>query len=411
MSFIEKNIYLIVTFIFLLFLIISITRIGSYALDEDHYHYPNVLNFYKNGLNAIFNKDYSAANTPFPYIIVFLFSKLFSPSVALARIITAFVSLMTVFIIMKLLSIQKTEKYLSLVILFYPYFFVNSFVFYTVNYGLLFSLLSILYLYNIQEKFSYISYFLMGLFMSLAICSQQFYLMIPLAMIIFTIYSNIFIRRLEIKKIIISFILFLIPLILPLLIFIGWGGLTHPNFRIHTISFYPSTIVGIFFVTGFYFFPLLLQNYNIIKIKEILFSILLSFILIIFFKPIFSHHQGAGIFTGLTHHFIYIISKFSNTLSILLMLLLSSMGVLILIKLYKMLHSPIEYFLYFTLIILIFVFTFNTIIGEKHLLPFITFLFLLVLPKTQKKYYRIYLIFLPLLGLIYFIYWYFIKFA
>ena len=138
--------------LFALFFLLSLTKVGSFTLDETLFHYPNMINFYQNGLAATFNSQYSAANTPLPYIIVASLAKLVSPSLVLARIVTGVLSFFTLLLAMRLLNRQGTNPYSIFVLLFYPYFFVNSFVFYAVNYGLFFALLGLLALDNEQTQ-------------------------------------------------------------------------------------------------------------------------------------------------------------------------------------------------------------------------------------------------------------------
>src|SRR6478735_1876497 len=76
-------------------ILVSLVNIGRFTMDEKIFHYPNVLNVLDNGMGAIFNSRYSAANTPVPYFIVAFFAKIFSPGLGLARIVTFVISLAT----------------------------------------------------------------------------------------------------------------------------------------------------------------------------------------------------------------------------------------------------------------------------------------------------------------------------
>src|SRR5579872_5270499 len=187
--------------LFVFFFLLSLTKVGSFTLDETLFHYPNVINFYQNGIGATFDSKYSAANTPLPYIIVAGLAKLISPSLVLARIVTGIFSFFTLLLAMHLLNRQGAYPYSVFVLLFYPYFFLNSFVFYPVNYGLFFALLGLLALDRERKKNGYgkegKGYWrdlLAGVCLSLAVLCQQFYLVVPAAVcfarIILIMYKN-----------------------------------------------------------------------------------------------------------------------------------------------------------------------------------------------------------------------------
>ena len=124
----ERTVRRAALLIFAFFFLLSLTRIGNFTLDEKIFHYPNVLNFYEHGWGAMFNPQYSAANTPLPYLLVAGLAHVFGPSLLLARAITAGLSFFTLLIAMRLLKKSGAEPVSAFVLLFYPYFFVNSFV-------------------------------------------------------------------------------------------------------------------------------------------------------------------------------------------------------------------------------------------------------------------------------------------
>ncbi len=409
----SRQIYIISAALFISFFTIALLKMGVFAQDETGFHYPNLLNFYENGFDAIFNSQYSAANTPLPYIIVGFIAKIFSPTLLVARIVTAIISFFAFLITIKLLELYGSPGYLSFVILFYPYFFVNSFVFYVVNYGLFFVLLSLLLMHYAESRKSYVFDFLAGISLALAVLCQQFYLMIPAAIVITRIYI-IFRQKNDsipalLKKTVFSSLLFLVPLIVPFILFFKWGGLTHPNFRSHSLSFYPSTLVAILFVTGLYFIPYLIQSLKELTASKTLTSLFLSILMVLLFKPVFSDIPGPGIFTGITHHLIAITGHIHPFVSTLVMIALTFCGILVLFELFTQLNLQREYILFVSCVLLAVSYSTNTLIGEKHLLAFMIFLFLLLLPRIRKPMQILYLVSVSLLGIIYFIYWNFFK--
>lgn len=408
------NFYAVSIVLFSVFLLLSILKIDSYTLDETVFHYPNLLNFYENGWRAMFNDQYSAANTPLPYLIVTVFAKIFSPSLLVARIVTALLSFATFIVIARILELLSVSRYYAFAILFFPYFFVNSFVFYAVNYGLFFLALA-LYQWLRNEKNPHNSNeFLTGTWFSLAILCQQFFLVIPFAIVAYRgvrwLVFDTGSQRRTFTQVFQSNILLLIPLLLPLSLFFAWGGLTHPNFESHSLAFYPSTVVAILFVTGFYFSPFIFLERKKITTVEAIASILLSAVTVYFFKPIFSDVQGPGLFTGLVFHVINIPAKVHPLFSELLMIILTSTGLLIFSRLIQSVSKKIEYALLSMLAFLSLAFSFNTQVGERHLAGLIMILFLLLLPR-MKSIGIYYTFFMSIVGTGYFVYWYFFKFA
>lgn len=402
--------------IFVFFFLLSLSKISSFTLDETVFHYPNVLNFYENGVGAIFNTKYSAANTPLPYIIIAVIAKVTGPSLLLARIVTGIVSLFAFFFATRLLKALGSSNYSFFVILFFPYFFVNSFIFYAVNYGLFFATIALLIYYHKKEQFSYKSNFIVGLFLSCAVLCQQFYLMVPIAIMItefFMAFRQKSDNRVQLfKRMVISYILLGLPLIVPFLLFFKWGGLTHPNFREFTLAFYPSTLVAILFVSGFNYMPYLLQSIRQINKWEISIASLLSIILVLLFRPTFiSYGQGAGLFTGLTYHLITISEKIHPSISAFLMMGLVCSGILIFIKLFKSISSGFDYILSASSLLFILAYLTFTQIGERHLLPLSMIIFFLILPRIRNSYAKLYMIFMATIGIGYYFYWNYFKFT
>lgn len=411
-----RHIEILSFFIFLIFLIFSVSRIRSFAQDETVFHYPNMINFYENGLKATFNSQYSAANTPLPYIIVSLVAKLSLPNLLVARIVTAIISLLTFFTAMKLLTSLHTSKYCHLVLLFFPYFFMNSFIFYAVNYGLLFSMLALLFYYKSKDKLSVSTNFITGSLISLAVLSQQFYLLLPVAMAIPAFI--IFLRDYSTNKdssfgrMVLGRLVLFLPLVVPFYIFFNWEGLTHPHFKSFSFSFHLSILVAVLSVVGFYLSPFVLQLFKQLSKWEILLLIGISIILVLLFKPTFSvDTQGPGLFTGITFHLISVAGKIHPALTLLSMIGLTSAGLLVFVKLFSSLSSEFEYTVYIACILLVFFYTCSNEIGERHLLPLMMLLFLLVLPRIKKPYTVIFPGFMAMMGMGYFFYWFLIKYA
>ena len=71
----------------------------------------------------MFNPQYSATNTPLPYLLVAGLAHVFGPSLLPARVVTAGLSFFTLLIAMRLLKKSGADPLSAFVLLFYPYFF------------------------------------------------------------------------------------------------------------------------------------------------------------------------------------------------------------------------------------------------------------------------------------------------
>lgn len=403
--------------IFIVFFVLSLKKASVIAdSDEVLFHYPNVVNFYENGLSAMFNSKYSAANTPLPYILVAFLGKLFTPSLLLARILTCIVSLSTFYFICRIIKLSGVPAYYALVIFFYPYFFNNSFVFYVINYGLFFVVWALHIVKKNEAAPSYLSCFLVGVLLTLAVLCQQFYLVMPVAIIF---YYFMLLTKKEAKLIgivtgrfAISSFLILLPLALPIALFIKWEGLTHPNFNVHSLSFYPSTLMAILLVTGFYLFIYLLQSYKNLNWKDVLTSIILTVLMALYFPPKFSNEQGPGLFTGIALHIITLTGEIVTILQFFVMGFACFAGILVFIALFKATSlKGWNMLLLLAIGLLSLGYASNTQIGERHLLGFIILLLLLVLPGFKKPFIAWQLLWMAFVGIGYFFYWTFFKFS
>ncbi len=404
--------------IFAIFFVISLLQVNSFHLDETLFHYPNALNFYENGFNALFNELYSSANTPLPYIMVAIAAKLTGLSLILARIITGLVSLCAFLIGIHLLKKHGADQYCYFVLLFYPYFFTHSFVFYAINFGLFFALLG-LFILDDKEN-SLWANFLAGACFSLAVLCQQFYLMLPAAIALTYLITALRAQdgkdgklggRL-LKTLYLSAILFL-PLLAPAWLFLQWQGLTHPNFNMHSLALTPYNVTAIFALLGFYFFaPYQWQLRYKISLPQWIICAAAAILLVMFYQPEFTDLvQAPGKFTGITFRIISLPAKISPWLTSIGMFILTSCGLLFYTTVWRNVSSLWDLRLFTICTFLIIAYSFNTQIGERHLLALIIFLFLLALPKIRKPVSIVYAGIMAILGVGYFIYWTYFKYG
>lgn len=410
--------------IYILFGAISLYQ-GKPKIDEAANHLPVLKGMYEQGyINYILSENYAAANTPLPYLpvlAVYKISKVFNmgSDLQIARMCNIIFSLLTLLLfigIYKKLNNGKAD-YSILIFLFYPYFLKTSFTFYMALYGVMFLLITILLLQsNNNLKILYA-----GLSAAAGILSQQFLIAIPIAFI-----SERFVKvkrqtadvkrerkdmiKSKIKSKIKSMrdVVFFIPLIIPAVLFIKWGGLTHPNWRMHSPVIDISHVTAIFVIIGGVLFPYVIQSIQWSKATLII--LILSFVLTFFFMPEWAPKGDAAAVTGYTYHFLEKVKEISSFAAGIIQLVLCFAGIFTLFKLYKDKNGELENILFHSIIFFGIIFSLNTVFAERHLLPMITALLLLVLPRIKMLWFKFtWTVFQIIFGCIYFYYWLFLN--
>lgn len=375
--------------LFLLILIYAVLGAASLyqskpKIDEYYNHLPVVEAIYSEGMfNYILGGNYLAANTPLPYLFPLGIARTINhkPSLYITRITNFLISVIVV-VLVYLLLFKLSGQFISyslLIIIFYPYFLKTSFTFYMGIYGILFMLLSIYFIDSSKLRYVVLS----GLFCAAAILSQQFLIILPLALITYRFVFN-YDKKFDIKFLKETF-LFSLPLILPVLLFIQWGGFTHPNFRFHGISFQLSNVTAILVILGLTLSPFILFNFKKFNFTEILYAFIFSIFISAIASPVFAEKGGVGKITGITFHLIELTKNFSPVFPFILKVVFSSFGILIFISLFKSLKSDYEIFFIIISLLLFIGFSFTELLAERHLLPLIILLYLLVLSKINDK--------------------------
>lgn len=397
--------------IYILFSCVSLLTLYP-KYDEYYAHIPNLQSIYNgNVIDEILSDDYLAANTPLPYLLIALPAKLLNsePGLLTARLVNIFTSLFTILLIVFLLKKNKNNNllYFVSIIFFYPYFLKPSFTYYMAIYGLFFF---ILFLIFVKRK-NYYNSAQAGLFNTLAVLSQQFYLVVPGWYILTRArdYKN----NGNIKSNLIMIIVFCVTLIIPLLLFANWGGLVPEIFAQHKvttslISLSNLTAMTVIFGGLFLFFAL--DNYKKIKINWLAVYLIFALLLNVFFNPQWDIIGGSGKITGYTYHALEYLNPFGFIPTLLIKIILSAIGISTLHILFISLKNNNEKIFYALILIFIIGFTFSIPLSERHILPLVILLYILILPKMRNTLLiNLWLVTQIILGSIYYYYWIFLQ--
>ncbi len=424
-------------FFFPLFAIISFQH-EQLKIDEKFHHLPALKNIEEFGIiEGVVNESYSSANTPLSYLIAYLPAYLLSIEIdiyyaRLINVITSFFFLSLLYYYIK--SISGNALLIVPLIFFYPYLLKTSFVYYQAIYGLLFFILYLIFF----EREDYKGWVVSGLFLSLAVLCQQFYLALIPARPIYSFFKlnhnkitnsspltlSSFIEngKLSIvnqfsrnpisstnRKLLtgncqlnyLKLILHLLSLTLPFVLFFTWGGFTHPNYQRHTIAFSPTNVTSILAIIGFIFIPYILLNIKeIFRSRRLYLFAFIALLLSFFFTPIWANRAGPGNISGLTFHGLEIISAYSTVLKYFFQVIIIVFGLEVIFTAVCREKK--------CLIIILFLFligyTFNILLSERHLLPLMFVLLILILNDIPKKMLFSWLPYQFLLGSVYFYY-------
>ena len=137
------------------------------------------------------------------------------------------------------------------------------------------------------------NYFLISLYISFAILSQQFYfILVPIGIlcIIFQFSDNKVLLDKERACKLLIFILILITLTLPL--FLIWGSTVPVNYSFHKISFDLTHLIATLMTIGIWFLPFTIKTLSVGTISSKVYLLNFSFLLVMFFSPEFAEKGG-----------------------------------------------------------------------------------------------------------------------
>lgn len=398
----SQKVLLILVTVYILFATISLVTLNPH-IDEIESHLPTVELFYNSDIiSAITSHDYKSASTPLPYIIVALPLRIFNitPTLNIVRIFNILLSLITLFIVLRLCGGKKNNLvYPALIIIFYPYFLKPSFAFFMSIYGLMFFLL---FIYFIEKK-TPINIFLAGFSLAAAVLCQQFYLVVLLFYIGYNLYKEFLTE--SGSKSVLSLFYFLLPFILPLLVFVLWGGLVHPKYRAWGSGFSFLNLTGVLVTLGSALFPYIIFSFKEIKVQGLISVLFLSILLVLFAFPVWVNQPTVGGISGLTFNFLSKVNDYSSVFAFILKLLFCFLGLSSFVIFAKKVEDEKSRLLLLLYSVLAIGFSLNKLPSERHMLPLIAIAYLFVFNQSVKEYVlRYWLAYSIIIGSVYFYY-------
>lgn len=376
----NKIIFSVIIIIYLILGFISV-RNNNIQIDEAESHIPTVRTFYyETFFTALTGDLYKSANTPLPYILNSEIHKLFNRTpdlsgVRLINVIISFITLITFYVLLKRNSISAFP--FLFIFLFYPYFIKPSFVFYMAGYGLLFFLCFLIFV----EREGYINQILGAVSLSLAVLSQQFYLVLLAPLII---YKLIAFTTIDYKKGLAVVFIWLVSFIPVALLFYLWGGLTHPNYRLWGIEIHVEYLSAILVVLGSVLWPFLIPKLKEIDHRIFFLFLITGLIIAIYIFPAWVKQPTPGGIAGYTFHLLAIISGYNFTIGIIIKTLLILSGLFVVFFIIHGIDGS-DLLLKTVFIFFLLGFMLNKLPSERHLLPLLVTAMLLVFKSADKK--------------------------
>lgn len=275
-------------YIWFAFSLISLTLIGIISIRlpfrGDERHIIETIKLFSNNFTFGTIKDYPEVTPPFFYMFYALWAKIFSTSTESLRILTLIISLITWQLVYYLFSLfVKKELHtflLSLLVIINPYFFGTSVFVFT-------DMLTILLILAAVISFIKNKFFLYTIFGTLAILCRQYAVIIPAAVILYSVLNYKNEKKLSSKNVFAS-ILTLLPLFG---LFIIWKNIS-PVSGIEKWIVVNSSIYNIDYINTYltfsliYIFPIAFMFLKKIKFVFSSFMIAFLFAILLSFFPV-----------------------------------------------------------------------------------------------------------------------------
>ncbi|MBK9282728.1 MAG: hypothetical protein IPM51_00200 [Sphingobacteriaceae bacterium] len=371
-----------ITFILLILLLLS-TFIAIFLTpcwgDEKYYHYPNVANISVSNIIDR-NSSYSSAYTPLPYVLGSILYEI-NDSIYLLRILNYLILLILIIYFYKIsLGLRNDPLVLVLLLVSNPYLLRNSFVYYSGNYGLLFAVIGIyFYFFSIKKSKIIVAH----IFWGLSILCQQWMLIIIFSIFLHEL-NQLIKNKLDYAFFLRGILYKSLSLLPAIILFLFWGGLTHPNFQQHKLT--PSFIHLTGVLANYGLIGTFIVMFNLKKFLKSQYLLLLFFLPIIYFSvPAHSEIQGTNVITGVASQLCTQLQKYLQFPYEISMFLLAAAGMMLVVVIISKANDNFSSFLQYTILGFLVAFSSSTVLGATHIFISVPFIFLIFNSELREK--------------------------
>jgi Dolichyl-phosphate-mannose-protein mannosyltransferase len=303
-------------------LVFCITGLNFRLIGDESFFHLAVIQHFANSLPFPDISNYNTASGPLPYLAWAIEGKIIGFDTWKLRLVSLIASCISVNLFYDICKRHTLPFPLitTLFLLFCPYFFLYSFTIYTISIAMLFGIWSLWFF--LLEETTVPDLLKGGLLATLALFSRQFYLALPLGMILYEFVQKLAGRLQDlvvvVRKNLWRWLLVGLPVLLILPLFILWGGLTPAHQKEWIIGQpYPQQLNYFPMIVAVYFLPALINTkiLRLLKLWKFVLPVLLFLLAIYFYFPLpYSDAMAKATASGVIVNGVDIIAKVAGNL-------------------------------------------------------------------------------------------------
>lgn len=317
---------------------------------------------------------------PLPYLLGFPVCRVFHSIYAL-RLLNWLIAFLAAVVFLIILNRMNTPIKHQLLLLFVsnPYFLRSASVYYMTNYGILFSLAALYFYFFGKTRHSYA---FAHIFALLAVLSMQWMLMLYLAFSLYEFHLR-FTQRIK-NAMLFKYMGIKLVTLLPVLFLVyEWRGLTHPRFKAHVLSPSFESLNILLAILGFLFAVHVI--FTIKSLRHGFFVMVIYLAPIIYLKqPVFSVHQGVGMFPGLESNLLRHVETYLHIPYSITLLILTVVGLAVYFQIFSVEKSDCAEVVYYIICGLSVAFVSSTLLGSAHVYIIVPFVLLLLIRQLER---------------------------
>jgi len=187
-------------------------------------------------------------------------------------------------------------------------------------------------------------------------------------------------------KSVLHIIYFMLPFVLPMIVFLIWDGLVHPAYSAWGTAFSFSSLTGVLVTLGAVLLPYIAFNIKELKLKELPGLLNLSLLLVVFAFPVWVNQPTVGGISGITFNFLAKVNGYSSVFSFVLKVLFCFSGLSSFVVFFRKTYGDKSRIIFLLYIVLAIGFSLNRLPSERHMLPLIVTAYIFVFNQMNKNY-------------------------